>query len=300
MYQVRILFVCMDSEASERFKVELAKYSIDVVLCSKAEEAFHIIDSSRVDAVIFATDLPDMTGFEACRTLRMEHDFLEQPAIMYSSGDSKELRLASYRAGANIFIFEPILYDRLYYVLMLLVNSRLKYLNSVPLEQLLRITNRQLMDGREPVERVVGENGSLFKTDILRWAGILTQSINLSRQSQAIVREMLNLTINLTPRFGSIEKALEYLARCWEDTSVITELERVFPDDGKSFSLDVDQVTTDGTCAIMLMLCEKILSGSTPTDAVKQIAASGEVNREEIETLLSILLADTYMSSLFT
>jgi DNA-binding NarL/FixJ family response regulator len=295
----KLLFVCSDGKARERFKHGLAAYSCDVVLCYRAEEAFRIIRTYRIDVVIFSVELQDMSGYEACRRLRERYNIVEQPAVIYSTHDSPEERLAAFRSGANIFTFEPILFDRLYYVVMLLVRGKRMMQRSMSLDQVLRVADKQIVGNVEPPTKIEGPHGTLAKSDALRWTDVLTQSVDLEQQSQAIVHEMVNLTLDLVPRYGSIEGVLAYLGDLWEGTTARTELDRVFGNEGKRFSLDVDHATTDGACALMLMFCEEILDGYTPSEALSRISADGSVNHDEVEALRRVLIADDFMSNIF-
>ena len=74
---------------------------------------------------------------------------------------SHEERLAAFRAGANIFTFEPILFDRLYYVVMLLVRGKRMLQRSVPLEQMLRVADKQIVDKEAPPTKIEGPGGTL-------------------------------------------------------------------------------------------------------------------------------------------
>ncbi len=157
----KLLFVCSNNEARQRFKEGLSAYGCDVVLCYRAEEAFRIVRTYRIDVVIFSVELQDMSGYEACRRLRELYNIVEQPAVIYSTHDSPEERLAAFRAGANIFTFEPILFDRLYYVVMLLVRGKRMLQRSVPLEQMLRVADKQIVDKEAPPTKIEGPGGTL-------------------------------------------------------------------------------------------------------------------------------------------
>ncbi|WP_130811008.1 PleD family two-component system response regulator [Olsenella sp. Marseille-P4559] len=295
----KLLFVCSNEEARRRFKDGLGAYGCNVVLCYRAEEAFRIVRTYRIDVVIFSVELQDMSGYEACRRLRELYNIVEQPVVIYSTHDSPEERLAAFRAGANIFTFEPILFDRLYYVVMLLVRGKRMMQRSMPLEQMLRVADKQATNATEPPTEIVGSNGTLLKSDALRWTDVLTQNVGLAQQSQAIVHEMVNLTLDLVPRYGSIEKVLSYLDDLWEGTNARIELDCVFGNEGKRYSLDVDHATTDGACALILMFCEEILDGYAPSEALDRIAADGSVNRDEVESLRRVLVADDFISNIF-
>ncbi len=49
----------------------------------------------------------------------------------------------------------------------------------------------------------------------------------------------------------------------------------------------------------MLMFCEEILDGYTPSEALSRISADGSVNHDEVEALRRVLIADDFMSNIF-
>ena len=79
-----------------------------------------------------------------------------------------EERLATFRSGANIFTFEPILFDRLYYVVMLLVRGKRMMQRSMSLDQVLRVADKQIVGNVEPPTKIEGPHGTLAKSDALR------------------------------------------------------------------------------------------------------------------------------------
>lgn len=99
---------------------------------------------------------------------RERYNIVEQPAVIYSTHDSPEDRLATFRSGANIFTFEPILFDRLYYVVMLLVRGKRMMQRSMSLDQVLRVADKQIVGNVEPPTKIEGPHGTLAKSDALR------------------------------------------------------------------------------------------------------------------------------------
>ncbi len=119
-----------------------------------------------------------MNGFEACRLVRQKFDFLSCP-VVHGPQDSDQLRLAAFRAGANIFMFAPIKFDK-HYVLSLLVNGRRRYKRS-PAEEFLRIVDREYCAGKEIEDCVIPVVSA--KSVILRWTNILTEVVFLKNSN---------------------------------------------------------------------------------------------------------------------
>lgn len=300
MYRPRVLFVCTDEEIRKSFKQELISFGYETILCYRGEEALRIIDDQVVDVLIFSVELQDMNGFEACRLVRQKFDFLSCPVVIHGPQDSNQLRLAAFRAGANIFMFAPIKFDRLHYVLSLLVNGRRRYKRSLPAEEFLRIVDREYCAGKEIEDCITTDTGSIRKSDILRWTNILAKESGLSKEQQLIAHEMINYTLDLLTTYGSIKNVLTYLNELWAGTSIWFEFKKLFEFSNGNLRLDtVDVHTTDGITGLVLLLCVNLLSGKTPAEAISSLYEIEEINVDEVEVLNRVISADSFMNQIF-
>ena len=300
MYRPRVLFVCTDEEIRESFKQELISFGYETILCYRGEEALRIIDDQVVDVLIFSVELQDMNGFEACRLVRQKFDFLACPVVIHGPQDSDQLRLAAFRAGANIFMFAPIKFDRLHYVLSLLVNGRRRYKRSLPAEEFLRIVDREYCAGKEIEDCITTDTGSISKSDILRWTNVLAKESGLSKEQQLIAHEMINYTLDLLTTYGSIKNVLTYLNELWAGTSIWFEFKKLFEFSTGNLRLDtVDVHTTDGITGLVLLLCVNLLSGKTPAEAISSLYEIEEINVDEVEVLNRVISADSFMNQIF-
>lgn len=292
--------MCTDEEIRESFKQELISFGYETILCYRGEEALRIIDDQVVDVLIFSVELQDMNGFEACRLVRQKFDFLSCPVVIHGPQDSDQLRLAAFRAGANIFMFAPIKFDRLHYVLSLLVNGRRRHKRSLPAEEFLRIVDREYCAGKEIEDCITTDTGSIRKSDILRWTNILAKESGLSKEQQLIAHEMINYILDLLTTYGSIKNALTYLNELWAGTSIWFEFKKLFEFSNGSLRLDtVDVHTTDGITGLVLLLCVNLLSGKTPTEAISSLYEIEEINVDEVEVLNRVISADSFMNQIF-
>lgn len=300
MYRPRVLFVCTDEEIRKSFKQELISFGYETILCYRGEEALRIIDDQVVDVLIFSIELQDMNGFEACRLVRQKFDFLSCPVVIHGPQDSDQLRLAAFRAGANIFMFAPIKFDRLHYVLSLLVNGRRRYKRSLPAEEFLRIVDREYCAGKEIEDCITTDTGSIRKSDILRWTNILAKESGLSKEQQLIAHEMINYSLDLLTTYGSIKNVLTYLNELWAGTSIWFEFKKLFEFSNGNLRLDtVDVHTTDGITGLVLLLCVNLLSGKTPAEAISSLYEIEEINVDEVEVLNRVISADSFMNQIF-
>ena len=292
--------MCTDEEIRESFKQELISFGYETILCYRGEEALRIIDDQVVDVLIFSVELQDMNGFEACRLVRQKFDFLACPVVIHGPQDSDQLRLAAFRAGANIFMFAPIKFDRLHYVLSLLVNGRRRYKRSLPAEEFLRIVDREYCAGKEIEDCITTDTGSISKSDILRWTNVLAKESGLSKEQQSIAHEMINYTLDLLTTYGSIKNVLTYLNELWAGTSIWFEFKKLFEFSTGNLRLDtVDVHTTDGITGLVLLLCVNLLSGKTPAEAISSLYEIEEINVDEVEVLKRVISADSFMNQIF-
>lgn len=292
--------MCTDEEIRKSFKQELISFGYETILCYRGEEALRIIDDQVVDVLIFSIELQDMNGFEACRLVRQKFDFLSCPVVIHGPQDSDQLRLAAFRAGANIFMFAPIKFDRLHYVLSLLVNGRRRYKRSLPAEEFLRIVDREYCAGKEIEDCITTDTGSIRKSDILRWTNILAKESGLSKEQQLIAHEMINYTLDLLTTYGSIKNVLTYLNELWAGTSIWFEFKKLFEFSNGNLRLDtVDVHTTDGITGLVLLLCVNLLSGKTPAEAISSLYEIEEINVDEVEVLNRVISADSFMNQIF-
>ena len=292
--------MCTDEEIRESFKQELISFGYETILCYRGEEALRIIDDQVVDVLIFSVELQDMNGFEACRLVRQKFDFLACPVVIHGPQDSDQLRLAAFRAGANIFMFAPIKFDRLHYVLSLLVNGRRRYKRSLPAEEFLRIVDRAYCAGKEIEDCITTDTGSISKSDILRWTNVLAKESGLSKEQQSIAHEMINYTLDLLTTYGSIKNVLTYLNELWAGTSIWFEFKKLFEFSTGNLRLDtVDVHTTDGITGLVLLLCVNLLSGKTPAEAISSLYEIEEINVDEVEVLNRVISADSFMNQIF-
>ena len=292
--------MCTDEEIRESFKQELISFGYETILCYRGEEALRIIDDQVVDVLIFSVELQDMNGFEACRLVRQKFDFLACPVVIHGPQDSDQLRLAAFRAGANIFMFAPIKFDRLHYVLSLLVNGRRRYKRSLPAEEFLRIVDREYCAGKEIEDCITTDTGSISKSDILRWTNVLAKESGLSKEQQSIAHEMINYTLDLLTTYGSIKNVLTYHNELWAGTSIWFEFKKLFEFSTGNLRLDtVDVHTTDGITGLVLLLCVNLLSGKTPAEAISSLYEIEEINVDEVEVLNRVISADSFMNQIF-
>lgn len=85
----------------------MAEY-FEVITAMSGPEALAICRSAQCDLVLLDVMMPEMDGFEVCRTLRSRPGMERIPVIMLTGLDDTTSIEAAYESGATDFIAKPI------------------------------------------------------------------------------------------------------------------------------------------------------------------------------------------------
>lgn len=99
-----ILIVDDEQELAELLAVYLRNSGYRVTLCGDGACALRCVRQERVDLVILDVMLPDMSGFDICRTIREEHFF---PIIMLTAKIEDNDKIYGLTLGADDYITKP-------------------------------------------------------------------------------------------------------------------------------------------------------------------------------------------------
>jgi diguanylate cyclase (GGDEF)-like protein len=106
-----LVLIANDQEWSARsLESILGPNGYSVVRAYTGQQALERARSSQPDLIILDAQMPDMHGFEVCRTLRSDPRFsATTPIVITTSGPSgRAQRLEAYRAGAWEFLGQPL------------------------------------------------------------------------------------------------------------------------------------------------------------------------------------------------
>lgn len=99
-----ILIVDDEAELAELLAVYLRNDGFRVTLCGDGVCALHCIESKAIDLAILDVMLPDMSGFEICRTIRQKYFF---PIIMLTAKIDDNDKIFGLTLGADDYITKP-------------------------------------------------------------------------------------------------------------------------------------------------------------------------------------------------
>ena len=108
MRRARILVVD-DVRANVRIlQAILESAGYEVVPAASGKEAIQKVYTSNVDLVLLAVTMPDMSGYEICKTLRATPMTEILPVVMVTELDAAEERMQGLEVGADDFLNKPI------------------------------------------------------------------------------------------------------------------------------------------------------------------------------------------------
>jgi response regulator RpfG family c-di-GMP phosphodiesterase len=106
--KARIL--CVDDEEINLVLLDaiLAPLGYDIVKATNGKDALEKVAKIGIDLVLLDVMLPEMNGFEVCKTLKSNELYRKIPVVLITSLDSIEDRIQGIAAGAEDFISKPI------------------------------------------------------------------------------------------------------------------------------------------------------------------------------------------------
>ncbi|MBD0382528.1 ATP-binding protein [Paenibacillus sedimenti] len=85
----------------------LAGYPLRLIKATNGREALALLEQQPPDLVLLDILLPDMNGYDVCRTIRERHDESSLPVILLTAKGRLSDMLTGFDAGANDYIVKP-------------------------------------------------------------------------------------------------------------------------------------------------------------------------------------------------
>lgn len=101
--------LCVDDEPSNLRLLEgmLLPRGYDVVKAESGKEALDKIKEQKMDLVLLDVMMPQLNGFDVCKTIKDNEGYRNIPVIMVTALRSKEDRIKGIESGAEDFISKP-------------------------------------------------------------------------------------------------------------------------------------------------------------------------------------------------
>ncbi len=87
--------------------VSVLRRSFKVRIASKGSTALKLVEQHKPDIILLDVYMPEMDGFEVCRTIKGNKDFCSVPVIFLTSSDDEESIKKGFELGAQDYVTKP-------------------------------------------------------------------------------------------------------------------------------------------------------------------------------------------------
>jgi len=107
MPKEKILVVEDDKHISRLVKYNVDKSGYNCLVAEDGEEALDILGRQNIDLIILDIMLPEIDGFEVCRTLKQDIKLKNIPIIMLTAKGEEVDRIVGLELGADDYVVKP-------------------------------------------------------------------------------------------------------------------------------------------------------------------------------------------------
>lgn len=151
-----------------------------VYTAKSAEEAYEVLRNSKIDVILLDCMMPEIDGFEACRTIKSSIDTMHIPVVIVTALTDVQDRIKGLEAGADEFLTKPVDDNALFARLRSLTNMK----NVIDELKLRNETNTQL-----------GAPSSKINYDFERSKILIINDDPV--ESRNLIQKMSNITSNI-------------------------------------------------------------------------------------------------------
>jgi pilus assembly protein CpaE len=103
----RILVVDDNMMTLDLVSRSLSRVGYDVTTAESGSDALAIVDDVNPDLIILDVMMPEMDGYQVCRSLRDKSNTTQLPILMLTALDSLEEKIRGFEAGADDYMTKP-------------------------------------------------------------------------------------------------------------------------------------------------------------------------------------------------
>ena len=104
MSSVTILVVDDDAQIRRVLQATLSSNGYDVIEAKNGKEALTTVLRDRPNLILLDVNMPGMSGFEACRKIRLSFD---GPIIMVTVRNAEQDKVVALDCGADDYVVKP-------------------------------------------------------------------------------------------------------------------------------------------------------------------------------------------------
>jgi CheY-like chemotaxis protein len=102
-----ILVVDDEPDIVKLVSISLKLSDFNVITAASGPETLEILKTQRPDLVLLDIMMPEMSGYEVCRTIKASPDLKDIPVVMLTAKGQKGDAEKGYEAGADDYIIKP-------------------------------------------------------------------------------------------------------------------------------------------------------------------------------------------------
>ncbi len=191
-----LILLVDDEEEILDFLERILNDKYDILKAENAKDALEILNTEAVQLIIADVMMPQMDGFELCKTIKSNFDSSHIPVILLTAKNTIQAKIEGLELGADAYIEKPFSKEHLFAQISSLLANRIilkEYFANSPLVHLKSMAHTKA-DERflEHLNETISKRIEDTELDVEHLAGIMNMSrITLYRKIKAIS--------NLTP-----------------------------------------------------------------------------------------------------
>lgn len=109
----KILIVDDDAQVTSLLEKILSLGGFETTVVNDSTQAMEVAESMKPEFFILDLMMPQPNGFELCRMIRSNPNFINTPILIITASDDYDSKAIAYAAGANDYITKPFDQDEL-------------------------------------------------------------------------------------------------------------------------------------------------------------------------------------------
>lgn len=111
--RAHVLLVDDDPDFLTQTSILLRHEGMRVTALADPREVLGVLEETGVDLVLLDAEMPEVSGFDVCRVLRVSPRWQDIPVLFLTARLSPEARTAAFQAGADDYLLKPLVREEL-------------------------------------------------------------------------------------------------------------------------------------------------------------------------------------------
>ena len=208
-----ILFVNSNHDETASFQDAFIDMFKEIHTAADCTEAMNLLKHTVINIIVSDIDLPDMDGFELCRTIKGTLEISHIPVILLTSRSDKRNKNLGYKMGADAFLPKPFDTNQMYAIIRSQLGGRFeikrqynfRFFDKMSPDQTFSVTDEQFITSLNSLIDKNASNPKLTDEMILQEMG-MTESV-MHRKMNGLLATDLTVYLNRI-RIGMVKDKL--------------------------------------------------------------------------------------------